>query len=483
MFKNINSGKIVLVLLLLLLLCCVLSQPLFATENIKFYDDFSTGDGNWTKGRSGTDHNWVWCESSYERALQTVSATPDNYLTMTQAVDVSGTIKFRFSYRHNTFVVTRYLRAYVYNGSSWVKVFDKTGTEYSIPGIDWTDVEVDVSQYANSNFKVRFSAYTSPNNIDIDNVAIVQVVPGPGDFSLTGPDDGATNVSVTPTFSWTAAAEAANYDVYYGTTSPGTLQDNVTGTSYTVPAALATSTVYYWKIVAKNAEGETTASGAPRSFTTTSVPAPGSFTLTGPTNGAADVSVTPTFSWSVASGATSYDIYYGLTSPGMLQDNVTGTSYNVPPALYYNKTYYWKVVAKNAGGEIAAAGAPWSFTTIVPEYPTTEYTYDTLDRLIKTTQVIDGVPYVTETAYDDLNRPVVVTYPDGSQVHYTYNGYNGSVAKIGSAAGGDQYLKGMVYDQYGMLTSKTLGNDVTLNYTYDPDNFRLNRVTANNNLP
>jgi len=308
-------------------------------------------------------------------------------------------------------------------------------------------------------------------------------MPVPGVFSLTSPANGATGVAVTPTLTWTASSGAASYDVYYGTTSPGTLQTNVTGTSYTVPEALTISTVYYWKIVAKNAGGETTATGAPRSFTTVEMSAPGAFELTSPASGVTGVSAAPTLSWSAASEAASYDVYYGTISPGTLQANVTGTSFTVNVPLNSGVTYYWKVVAKNPGGETTATGVPWSFTTMESELPATVYYYDTLERLIKTKQIIDGVSYITETAYDDLDRPVVVTYPDGSQVHYTYNGYNGSVTKIGSTAGGDQYLKGLVYDQYGMIVSKTLGNDVTLNYIYDPDNFRLNRVTANNNLP
>ncbi|WP_264522348.1 fibronectin type III domain-containing protein [Flavobacterium sp. N1994] len=70
--------------------------------------------------------------------------------------------------------------------------------------------------------------------------------------------------------SWTAAAGATSYDVYFGAGSlPGSITSNVATTSYTTGALLA-STTYYWKIVPKNACGITTGTPITWIFTTAS---------------------------------------------------------------------------------------------------------------------------------------------------------------------------------------------------------------------
>ena len=83
--------------------------------------------------------------------------------------------------------------------------------------------------------------------------------------------------------------------------------------------------------------------------------------LTSPFNGAAGVSLAPALTWNSASGATSYDIYFGTLSPPPLATNTTSLSYS-PGTLSANATYYWKVVARDGAGGLANS-AIWSFTT------------------------------------------------------------------------------------------------------------------------
>ena len=81
---------------------------------------------------------------------------------------------------------------------------------------------------------------------------------------------------------------------------------------------------------------------------------------TSPANGATGVSSTPTLTWTAASSATAYDVYFGTsTSPGFVA-TVAGTSYQ-PGNLSAGATYYWRVVAKNAAGASASSGT-FSFT-------------------------------------------------------------------------------------------------------------------------
>ena len=181
----------------------------------------------------------------------------------------------------------------------------------------------------------------------------------PGAASNPAPATGATSVSLTPTLSWTAASAATSYDVYFGTSSSPALAGNTTSTSYS-PGTLTANTIYYWTVVAKNSAGST--SSATWSFTT-QLPVPGTPATPSPATGATGVSLTPALTWSAASNATSYDVYFGTAASPALAGNTTGTSYT-PGTLTTNTIYYWRVVAKNSAG--STSSATWSFTTQQP---------------------------------------------------------------------------------------------------------------------
>lgn len=87
---------------------------------------------------------------------------------------------------------------------------------------------------------------------------------------LTAPKAGALNFSVTGALTWTATdtetPDNLTYDVYVGTTeTPGAVASNLTAATYS--PTLAATTLYYWKVVAKDPQGATTSS-AVGSFTT-----------------------------------------------------------------------------------------------------------------------------------------------------------------------------------------------------------------------
>ena len=71
---------------------------------------------------------------------------------------------------------------------------------------------------------------------------------------LVLPSNGATGASLTPALSWSAAAGATSYDVYFGTGGTPPFVTNTTVTSYS-PAPLTPGTTYYWQIVARNGSG------------------------------------------------------------------------------------------------------------------------------------------------------------------------------------------------------------------------------------
>ena len=173
---------------------------------------------------------------------------------------------------------------------------------------------------------------------------------------LVSPANGATGVSVAAALIWNESEEATSYDIYFGTAATPPLVKNTNGLTY-VPATLTAATTYYWRVVAENASGSNTS--ATWSFTTQVSPPPAPL-LTAPANGATGVLVAPTLTWTVSSGATFYDVYFGTAPSPALVTNTTGTTYT-PATLTANTTYYWRIAAKNAGG--SNASATWSFTT------------------------------------------------------------------------------------------------------------------------
>jgi hypothetical protein len=82
---------------------------------------------------------------------------------------------------------------------------------------------------------------------------------------LVSPADGATGVSTTASLTWSAANNAASYDVYFGPSYPPPFVTNTTGTGYN-PGTLGSSPKYYWQVVARNVAGST--SSGLFSFTT-----------------------------------------------------------------------------------------------------------------------------------------------------------------------------------------------------------------------
>jgi hypothetical protein len=86
----------------------------------------------------------------------------------------------------------------------------------------------------------------------------------------------------------------------------------------------------------------------------------GSASVPIPSNSAAGLAVNSTLTWTAATGATSYDVYFGVSSTPPFAATVAGTSYN-PGTLSPGRVYYWRIVTK--GCTTSANAVIWSFTT------------------------------------------------------------------------------------------------------------------------
>ena len=164
-------------------------------------------------------------------------------------------------------------------------------------------------------------------------------------------------VSSNPvTLDWTAPGnDPSGYDVFFGTT-PGALDQISTDQTNTTTetSSLSAGTTYYWDVTAKNSVGST-AMASEFSFST--MPAPLAVSAGQPH----EITIAPTnpiLTWNSASGATSYDVYFGRGSSDFLNNpvaNVEGLSYN-PGTLPQNEQFFWSIVSKNAFGETIMPG-------------------------------------------------------------------------------------------------------------------------------
>ena len=178
------------------------------------------------------------------------------------------------------------------------------------------------------------------------------------------PIDTATDIDYNQDLDWDSDGDT--FDVYFGTSSPPVLyESDHPSPDYALPN-LDSCTLYYWKIVAKNAGGET--SGSEWSFTTNNEPPITPYSPT-PTHGSTGKNLTLTLEWEGGdynpNDTVVYDVYFGKSSPpSLLQANVASRSY-VVSGLDNGQNYYWKIVARDNAtcGTHETISPIWNFIT------------------------------------------------------------------------------------------------------------------------
>ena len=137
---------------------------------------------------------------------------------------------------------------------------------------------------------------------------------------------------------------------------------------------------------------------------------PGQVTLTAPANNAKDVSITPTLTWTAPTSGgevVEYFVYLGETATTLVRIAelpATETSFAVAPALPYNTTHYWRIVASNAQGE-GEPSATWNFTTIDEEPTSLVETGRAPSLQVFPNPVTDGYFYIEA---DDMRQIEII---------------------------------------------------------------------------
>ncbi|MDP3831220.1 MAG: hypothetical protein Q8Q47_08115, partial [Ignavibacteriaceae bacterium] len=183
--------------------------------------------------------------------------------------------------------------------------------------------------------------------------------------SLISPANGATNIVLPVTLSWSAVAPI-DVVVRQGIAGPIVYSDYVTASLSVILSnpTLDYNTEYYWFI--------TDGSGTSIRNFTTSVAPPAAPTLVTPTDLATDQSLTPTLTWADGGGGTVEFYHVQVASDNgfstiVFEDNaVPGvTTSSVASGLAINTTYYWRVKAANVSGAQNSAFSPYrEFTTL-----------------------------------------------------------------------------------------------------------------------
>ncbi len=259
--------------------------------------------------------------------------------------------------------------------------------------------------------------------------------------SVSAPSASATGVSITPTFTWSAAADATGYKISIGTTAGGSdILDNFdvgNVTTYTYNSPLNFNTKYYYTINSYNATLNSSGCSE-RSFTTATL-CP---SVTAPTSSATNVSITPTITWGAITGATGYRISMGTTAGGTdIMNNVdvgNVVSYTLSTPLAFSTKYYYTVTGY-AGTTSGTACSERSFTTQgacpVVTYPAASATLQPVTPTIKWNAISTATYYtltVGTTAggsdiMNNVNVGNVTTYTFttpltlGTKYYYTVN--------------------------------------------------------------
>ncbi|MHC4431965.1 MAG: LamG domain-containing protein [Planctomycetota bacterium] len=181
------------------------------------------------------------------------------------------------------------------------------------------------------------------------------------------PPDGAQFVDMNATLSWAPGFGAKLHTVHVGTSFED-VNDAAGGapqgiTTYS-PGPLESEKVYYWRV--DEFDAVETHKGDIWSFTT-----PGAVGNPQPANGAADVQMTATLSWTTADNAISHELYFGTdkdavsnastTWPEYIGPRKLGSENYEPGRLAWDCAYYWRVDEVYSVETIR--GPVWGFAT------------------------------------------------------------------------------------------------------------------------
>ena len=237
------------------------------------------------------------------------------------------------------------------SGGPYTTIASPTGTSYTDTGVTNGTTYYYVVAAVNT-------AGTSANSSQVSATPQLAVPATPTNLVASG-GNGQVGLS------WSVSSGATSYNVGRSTTSGGpyTTIASPTGTSYT-DTGVTNGTTYYYVVAAVNTAGTSANSSQVSATPQLAVPATPTNLVASGGNGQVGLS------WSVSSGATSYNVGRSTTSGGPYTTiaSPTGTSYT-DTGVTNGTTYYYVVAAVNTAGTSAnssqVSATPATSTTVI----------------------------------------------------------------------------------------------------------------------
>ena len=227
------------------------------------------------------------------------------------------------------------------------------------------------------------SCSTSPRTLSADDVAGIEALypptgntPAPSSPTNLTAVTSAASPETAIDLAWADTSGSESYFAIERSTDGQSFQfvgqNAADDTTFTDPSLSAGGT-YWYRVVAGNGGGESAPSNVAWAETAAAPPPnpdpdppptvdpPAAPTAPAPGSGTTYASRDTDLAWSGGAGATSFDVYFGQSSsPGLYRSDVSSSQLALSK-LGKNKTYYWRVVAKNAGG--STSSPTWWFST------------------------------------------------------------------------------------------------------------------------
>jgi hypothetical protein len=168
------------------------------------------------------------------------------------------------------------------------------------------------------------------------NAGVIAAGTGTATYNVTGETNGvhlATNGQTSATFNWTAPIAGTGTVRLY----TGAYQGNNFDTGLNTTIVLISDEAPALPSLATNPSPADLASG---------------------------ILLNTSLSWTAGSGATSHDVYFGVSNPPASIGNQAGTVYDPAGDLLAGTAYYWRIDERNGDG--ATTGTLWQFTTLAP---------------------------------------------------------------------------------------------------------------------
>jgi len=251
--------------------------------------------------------------------------------------------------------------------------------------------------------------------------------------TLQSPANNSQNVTINPMLTWSSIDGAVNYHLQIAldpSFNQIVIDDSLLTNASLQIGPLSNSTVYYWRTRGYN--GIYTSDFSASFNFTTIISNPNFPVLLSPANGSVNQPLNTTFMWEPVASATAYRLQVSADSlfgSFIINDStITSTSrfVNLPNS---NQKYFWRVQAKNIGGN-SPFSSEWYLITVLPApsltsinagNKTVQFNWNQLplsnllqnniyrDVTPNPTQLVSSVPF-NQTSFTDSDLTNGVTY-------------------------------------------------------------------------